>query len=217
LVRKALKVLLCSQALPIDEMIYLIRHCSTVENESGILCSDKDLELSDKGIQQANKLSEWFADKAINLILTSNTLRTTQTASYISKITKAEVKEYSELRERDVGSIYTNLRLNELTLIRSNHRQKYFDPTQDWNGVSDVESDISVFTRTKEIFQEHIDMGKDLACVTHAGVIKAFIHSVFRIDESRANAFKVKNGCVLVFQNENDFDHIRLVEMYQLQ
>ena len=198
-------------------MIYLVRHCSTSENESHILCSDSDLGLSDKGIHQATKLSEWFADKKIDLILTSNLLRATQTANFISKVTKAEVKEYSELIERNVGSSYSNLRLNELREVRSSKNQEFFDATQDWFNVSDVESDDDVFRRTRLILQKHIRSNEQLVCVTHAGVIKAFLHSVFQMAPSRTNAFKVRNGCVMVFQNERDFDHLQLMGMYQLK
>jgi len=198
-------------------MLYLIRHCSTSENESGILCSDKDFDLSEKGQQQGNKLSQWFADKKIDLILTSNLQRAKQTSGFISSATKAEVKEFSELTERNVGGNYSNLRLKELKEIRSKENQKYFDPTQDWKNVSEVESDETVFERTKNVLQKYFATDKNLACVTHAGVIKAFLHSVFQMDKSRSNAFKVRNGCVLVFQNENDFEHLQLTGIYQLQ
>jgi broad specificity phosphatase PhoE len=196
-------------------MLYIIRHCSTTENELGILCSDKDYELSKKGIQQGHCLSQWFSDKKIDLILTSNLLRAKQTANFVRSVTNAQVKECEELSERNVGITYSNLRLAELKATRLNRGQDFFDPTQDWNAVLSVESDESVFKRIKSVLQTNYSPEMNLACVTHAGVIKSFVHSVFQMDKSRTNAFKVRNGCVLVFQNENDFVHLQLMGMYQ--
>jgi broad specificity phosphatase PhoE len=198
-------------------MLYLIRHCSTADNDSKILCSDRDLELSDHGLKEANKLSWWFTDKRIDIILSSDSQRAKQTSSFISEATLAPVKEYSGLRDRRVGPEYSSLRLNELQTVRSARHQTFFDPTQDWNNVSEVEGDESVYLRTKNVLEKHIFPGTNIACVTHAGVIKSFLHSVFDLEDSRGNGFKVRNGCILVFQNENDFPHLQLVGMYQLQ
>ena len=134
-------------------MLYLVRHCSTSENDSKILCSDKDIELSENGLKQASKLSEWFADKKIAIILSSDMLRATQTSDFIRKVTKAPIEKYTELRERKVSVEYSSLLLNELLAIRLSKSQKYFDPTQDWDNVPDVESDETVFLRTKAILQ----------------------------------------------------------------
>ncbi|MDD4149173.1 MAG: histidine phosphatase family protein [Bacteroidales bacterium] len=198
-------------------MLFLIRHCSTSENEAGILCSDKDYILSENGQQQGRKLSEWFTGKKLDLILTSNLLRTQQTSEFISQTTKAEIKVYEQLAERNVGFKYANLELKAINEIRSQENKEIIDPTQDWAGVSEVESDELVFNRTKDILQKHIEVGKNIACVTHAGVIKAFLHTVLHIDKSRSNAFKVRNACVLIFQNENNFEQIQLIGMYQIR
>lgn len=198
-------------------MLYLIRHCSTSENDSKILCSDKDIGLSENGLKQASKLSEWFSDKNIAIILTSDLLRAFQTSDFISRVTKAPVEKYSELRERKVSAEYSSLRLNELQAIRSSKNQIFFDPTQDWDNVPEVESDEAVFQRTKTVIEKHISPNTNIACVTHAGVIKSFLHRAFHLDNARANAFKVKDGCILVFQNENNFSQLQLIGMYQLQ
>jgi broad specificity phosphatase PhoE len=181
------------------------------------MCSDKNCELSDNGQQQGRRLSEWFADKKLDLILTSNLLRTQQTAEFISQSTKAKIKVYAQLAERNVGIKYANLELRELKEIRSQEKIDIIDPTQDWFGVTEVESDELVFKRTKEILQKHIVAGKNIACVTHAGVIKAFLHTVLNIDKSRTNAFKVRNACVLIFQNENTIGQIQLIGMHQIR
>ncbi len=210
-------ILLCTQYEKINTMLYLIRHCSTSENDSGILCSDKDFNLSENGNTQGQKLSEWFADKKIDLILTSDLERAKQTAEFISYSTNAEIKVFADLGERNVDEKYANLGLNELKEIRFEENKKIIDPTQDWFGVPKVESDNSVFLRIWNILQKYIESDKNIACITHAGVIKSFLHSVFLIDESRSNAFKVRNACVLVFQNEKDFDKIQLSGMYQFK
>lgn len=197
-------------------MLYLIRHCSTIENESGILCSDKDFKLSDKGIEQGKKLSTWFCDKKIDLILSSSLLRAEQTAKYINEVTNAEIVLSKDLLERKVSPEYTNLKLQEITECRINKEHNFYDPTQDWNDVIEVESDMEIFERVKSLLINFYNPGINIACVTHAGVIKAFLHIVLKMDKRRSNGFKVKNGCVIVLQNENDFEKIQILGINQL-
>lgn len=198
-------------------MLYLIRHCSTTENETGILCSDQDNELSHKGIEQGRKLTTWFRDKNIDLILSSSLLRAVNTAKYINEATNAEIVLSKDLLERKVSSEYANKKLQEITKYRNSKGHNFFDPSQDWNGVSEIESDMEIFERIKSLLINYYQPEKDIACVTHAGVIKAFLHVALKIDKSRSNGFKVKNGCIIVLQNEIDFDKIQLLGMYQLQ
>lgn len=197
-------------------MLYLIRHCSTHDNDSNVLCSDKDIGLSMKGLKQAKRLSDWFLGKKIDIILTSNLIRSIQTAKFISRVTNAPIRAFSELQDRKVNEVYSNLRLSELQEVRQTRNQIFSDPTQDWNGVENVESDELIFLRIKKILNSQITHNSNIVCVTHAGAIKAFLHCVFNLNSERSNAFKVRNGCILVFQNETDFSEIQLLGMYQI-
>lgn len=196
-------------------MLYLVRHCSTVENETGILCSNSNQSLSEKGVQEAILVAEWFSKVKIDQILTSDSLRAKETALSINSKTGAPIKVYKELAERFVGSEYANLQFDQLKIIRQNDKWAY-DLTQDWFGVTNVESDIDVYNRLCSVLVDNIRSEDNIVCVTHAGVIKSFLHSAFNIDPKRPNTFKVRRGTILAFQNETDFKKLQMVGMHPL-
>lgn len=85
--------------------LYLIRHGQTDENLKNII-NDNPLRivpLNKKGISQATKAAKLLADKSIELIYTSQFVRTKETAKIISSIIKVKVVEDVRLRERKSG------------------------------------------------------------------------------------------------------------------
>lgn len=64
-------------------IIYLLRH-TEYDNPRRILPGRLPVELSEKGIDQAKKLRDYFADKKIEKIYSSEVLRCKQTAEIIS-------------------------------------------------------------------------------------------------------------------------------------
>jgi len=177
------------------------------------MCSSKDSFLSKNATAEKNKLMDYFKDKEIDFILTSDSIRAVQTAEAISSIRKTQLILTSNLNERKVSDFYSNTSIEELIAKRKLMGHFFSDPTQDWNNVVDVESDYDVYLRFSSELNKYINKYKSIVCVTHAGVIKSFIHNVFHIDIRRSNICKIKNGCVLAFQNEHDFNDIQLLSM----
>lgn len=64
--------------------IYLLRHCH-YDNPKNILPGRLPVSLSEKGVGQANRLAEYFADKNIKAIYSSAVERCKQTAKIISQ------------------------------------------------------------------------------------------------------------------------------------
>ena len=58
---------------------------------------------------------------------------------------------------------------------------------------------------------------KNVICITHAGVIKVFLHQIFSISKNRYNAFKINPGAILEFTNEEDYNEIQLTGLYKCE
>ena len=64
--------------------LYVVRHGETIENANNCLVGRINSSLTEKGIEQAKKVKEYFKDKTIDLIVSSPLDRCRQTAKIIS-------------------------------------------------------------------------------------------------------------------------------------
>ena len=76
-----------------NKTIYCVRHCAATGQEP-------DAPLSEEGRAQAETLTDWFADKEIDLIVSSPYLRATRTIAPLVQRRKIELKLDSRLKER---------------------------------------------------------------------------------------------------------------------
>ena len=67
--------------------LYVVRHGETIENANNCLVGRINSPLTEKGIEQAKKVREYFEDKVIDLIVSSPLDRCRQTAKIISNDT----------------------------------------------------------------------------------------------------------------------------------
>jgi probable phosphoglycerate mutase len=84
--------------------IYLIRHGETACNAARVL-QMPDVELSGRGLEQAEKLARRLAGEGITKILSSDLRRAVQTAERLQAATGADLHIMRLLRERDFGDI----------------------------------------------------------------------------------------------------------------
>jgi broad specificity phosphatase PhoE len=197
-------------------MIYLIRHGRTILNDNDILQCDTDIGLNNTGLQQAKKNGLWLSKQKINAILTSPQGRTIETANIIKSYVKCDMFVSDLLTERNIG-IYEGMDTNHLTEFREKAKHDFVDPTQDWNNIGNVESDTKIFCRVAKCYSMHISKfpnHKNIAIITHAGVIKSLLHKLFQVDPTRGNCFKAGNGSIFTI-SALDPNSSRLIEMQQ--
>lgn len=85
--------------------IYIVRHGITKENKLRIFQGHLPGELSEEGVEQSKKLSEYFKNIDFDLILSSDLKRARDTLSEILKYhKKTPVKYLKSLREKNYGS-----------------------------------------------------------------------------------------------------------------
>ena len=72
--------------------LYVVRHGETLENANNCLVGRLNSSLTNEGINQAKKVSEYFKDKNIDLIVSSPLDRCRQTSEIISN--KKAISDY---------------------------------------------------------------------------------------------------------------------------
>ena len=85
--------------------IQLIRHCETEWNRLERCQGISDLELNNNGINQSIFLKDFYSDKHVDLIFSSDLKRTMQTALEINKNLKSDIIQNEKLREMDIQMI----------------------------------------------------------------------------------------------------------------
>ncbi len=186
--------------MPMSMEVYFIRHGRTTANDADLLQTYTDSLLTEKGREQIYKIAEWISSKHIDVILSSSAGRCKETATLLKDILCVPLKIYDKLRERSISHQYEGRSFEDLSATRQAEGHRFVDPTQDWEGVPEVESDLKVYKRVVSVFDKFD--GKKIACVTHAGVIKAFLHTAFCIRKNRTSCFKVRNGSVVFLKRD---------------
>ena len=89
--------------------IYLIRHGETDCNAMGIWQGNLDMSLNDKGIFQAETLSEGLAyklkDKHVKTVYSSPLARAIETAEMVARKLNAKIALHNDLRDTELASI----------------------------------------------------------------------------------------------------------------
>lgn len=190
-------------------MLILVRHAATLANHAGIAIGVKeDPPLSDVGAKQAARLAAWLSSHTRpQQIFTSQMVRARATANAISLRVGIAVTADPALAERDLGP-FGGLSRDELLHCREQRGLSVFDPTQDWRGCEGVESDAAIWERFCG-FAAKYDLAstwaeRDVVVVSHAGVLKAVVHTMLAIEPGRGRVFKFREAsAVLVLPHEH--------------
>ena len=145
--------------------IYCTRHGQTVWNADNKICGLTDVELTDKGRNQANELGKRLKNVKIDLIICSPLKRARDTAEIINKYVGAKITIDSRLIEQNYG-IYegTNRFGEEFLANKRNLAYKY--P----NGESAIQVAHRVYSLIDEVKAKYSHLS--LLFVCHNGVCR---------------------------------------------
>lgn len=83
--------------------LYITRHGQTTWNVDNKVCGVTDVELTDKGIAQAEALADIVLDKNIDIIISSPLKRALHTSNIIANKCGARIITDDRLREQNYG------------------------------------------------------------------------------------------------------------------
>ena len=152
--------------------LYFIRHGESVTNADKIYTGQLDYPLSELGFKQAELLANYFKDKKIDKIYSSDLTRTHQTIAPTAKLLNLEINDDSRLREV-YGGEWQYKTFSEI-------REKYNADFVQWQkdivnarctgGESFKEVSERVYKAVLDIVNENED--KSVIIVAHSNPIK---------------------------------------------
>lgn len=176
--------------------LILIRHGETAYNAQRRFTGQADVPLSWLGIQQAAALGEWLADEYVDVIVTSDLVRTRATAQAIARHHELSVQEDRDLRELAMGEwegyTYAEVRARDA----EREAQWRVDPTTCAPPGGETVAELrDRIVRALERWQmRHPDAS--VVWVTHGGFIGVLLCHILDIDLNRRWQFHHENASI---------------------
>ena len=131
--------------------LYVIRHGQTNWNLKGIIQGQKDIELNDKGINEARKAKDEFNSLKIDLIMCSPLKRAKETAKILNTDKNINIIYKSELIERGLGDFEGESCITEEDDIYNYHMNKT---------IRNIEPVVDLCNRINDLIDEIINKYK---------------------------------------------------------
>lgn len=153
--------------------LFFVRHGVTSQTGTVLYGRSPGVDLSDRGIKQAENLAKYFANKNIQAIFASPLERAKQTADTIAKSLDLEVTTREELLETDTG-IWTGWLLKDCYKAPE---WEHVKNTPSQFRLPEGESFIEVLNRMEKIAAEIVkyNEGKNVVVVGHNGPITSLL------------------------------------------
>lgn len=153
-------------------MLYVARHGETLWNAQNKVCGITDVDLTEKGIKQAEILAYEVKEKDIDFIISSPLKRAVETSNIISEICNIPVKTDVRLIEQAYG-IYEGVDRKNDDFLNNKKCFAYRYP----NGESMMQVAYRIYGLIDEIKCEYKD--KNILIISHGGVCR-IINTYFK-------------------------------------
>ena len=179
--------------------LYLIRHGETDYNNALRFQGQTDVLLNRKGIEQAERVAEFFRNIPLRAIYTSNLKRASATAEIIGRVKGIEPQETDALREMSFG-IWENMNSKDIQKKYAKEWKDFFASPANikipqGESMSDVQK--RAYPEVQRILDEYPE--GDVAFVAHGGIIRVLICTMLGLDLNRSWHLHVGNASVTCF------------------
>ena len=177
--------------------ITFVCHGATIYSEEGRFSDAENYPpLSELGVEEIEALTKYFKARGVknDVIYTSPSIRTVQSAMMIAKLFKQEYEVIDELKTRACG------KWNGLTYTKK--KKKYPDgftkilTEPDKTTVAEAESSVEFISRVKKVIDELVakNIGNRIIIVTHPEVIQAAICAALEIPADKLPKIFIRTG-----------------------
>ena len=177
--------------------ITFVCHGATIYSEEGRFSDAENYPpLSELGVEEIEALTKYFKARGVknDVIYTSPSIRTVQSAMMIAKLFKQEYEVIDELKTRACG------KWNGLTYTQI--MEKYPDgftkilTEPDRTTVAEAESSVEFISRVKKVIDELVakNIGNRIIIVTHPEVIQAAICAALEIPADKLPKIFIRTG-----------------------
>lgn len=183
--------------------IITIQHTQSVHHTNGMVGSWTDWELSELGVEQAEKIGEKLKEELAGrmfVMYSSDLLRAKQTAEHVGKHLGIEPVLKQELRERNLGKCCGK----SVQWLRENLECQ--EKTVDDRLFSDAESRRDEWNRLKPFFEEIMANDEEnIILVSHGDLLSVFNAMFLGMDVESMNTcemFGLSGGVSYMFVND---------------
>jgi broad specificity phosphatase PhoE len=153
--------------MKLNNRYFIARHGHATSNGNGFYSSYPEkriVKLTSKGKEEIKKNSQYFKKIGIDLIFSSDLLRTKQTAEIISKITKISIIFDKRLREIDFGN-FNGLSIQKISSYFKSRKEKFTKKHPNGENYNEVQKRMLNFFG--EINKKY--KNKNILIVSHGG------------------------------------------------
>ena len=145
--------------------LYVARHGQTVWNAANRVCGITDVELTEKGIEQAQELAKLVSEAKVDMILTSPLVRAMDTGKIVSEYCNIPMMVDNRLIEQNYG-IYEGVDRTNEEFLANKRNFAYRYP----NGESMMQVAYRIYGLLEDIKKKY--SGKDVLLISHGGVCR---------------------------------------------
>lgn len=146
-------------------MLYVARHGQTIWNAQNKVRGITDVDLTEKGIKQAEKLAIKVKEKAIDIIISSPLKRAVATSEIIAKICNVDIEIDNRLVEQNYG-IYEGVDRKNVNFLMNKKNFAYKYPS----GESMMQVAYRIYGFINDIKEKYTN--KNVLIITHGGVCR---------------------------------------------
>jgi broad specificity phosphatase PhoE len=178
--------------------LYLVRHGHTRATELGLLYSNHEIELTEKGHKQAKIMAHHLPRYKADLLLTSSARRVLETAQPIAQLLDLEAQILDDFNEWQVGlwegRTYLDIKKNS----PEQYQQWCADPIN--NAPPEGESIKGMTERIKTklhaLLAHENYVGKKIVMVSHSGIIRTIIMEALEMKVENFWRLNIPTGSV---------------------
>lgn len=179
----------------------LVRHGETEWNSGGRFQGQSDVDLSERGLEQAKAVAKRLSETMrIDAIYSSDLKRAHLTALEIAKATGLDVRTSRDLRETDVGQCaglsYEEIKERFPDYIEA--RKRDFGRTRFPGGECMADVEERMVRVVREIVQAH--PGQNVVVVSHGAALRILVGAMLGMTYDATRAFILENGSVTVLE-----------------
>lgn len=178
--------------------LYLVRHGESTGNLTRTFCGQTDVELTPKGVMQAQNMAKLFKDIDIEKIYSSPLKRAYNTAKEIAKIKNIDIEINENLIERNFGD-FEGLPWDEIEKRFPNDAKNAIDKHVFFD-YKNGESYDDVIKRIDKFFENYVD---NSVVVAHGALIRILLYHLKYINDENIFAFPINNCDVLCIDGDN--------------
>lgn len=188
--------------------LVLVRHGESEWNAKGLWTGFRDIDLSEKGKEEAREAGQVIKEISFQIAFTSVLKRAKQTLQEMEQVlnTKIPTIESAALNERDYGD-YTGK--NKWQVKEQLGEEKFLQFRRSWDfPIPGGESLKDVYQRVTPYYQEYIlpelKQGKNVLVSAHGNSLRALVKFLDNIPDSNIAQLEIPTGQVLIYQTDQN-------------